>query len=313
MRAALLILATASMVACSTGGPTVARPPSPDIVARYAAAGPFAVATGDAEWRDEARNRTLRARVYYPAGPGRHPLIIFSHGLGNSRRGYRYLGEHWASWGFISVHLEHPDAGSDLARRGFIALYRAGFDKRLWLSTVADVHVTLDHILSADAPDFLRGRIDPSEIGVAGHSLGAYVALATAGAIAHLPNADAATLRDPRVCAAVALSMSENLPASAYGRTEVPILHMTGTRDSSLFYGTTKRMRLIPFEHISGAPQTLVVIDGANHSTFSADDRAPRAERTDLIKAATLLWWKARLQNDASAREALAKLATSEK
>jgi len=84
--------------------------------------------------------------------------------------------------------------------------------------------------------------------------------------------------------------MSQNLKGSAYGTTDVPILHMTGTNDSSLLYGTTHRMRRIPFDHIEGAPEMLVTIPGGNHSTFSADDRSPNAERTDVIKAMTVLW-----------------------
>jgi len=300
MRSAPAIFCAIFVAACAT-----APRPVPNVIARYAAAGPHAIASGDAEWRDTTRNVVIRARIYYPIDAGPHPVIVFSHGLGNSRFGYRYLGEHWASWGLISVHIEHPGAGEDLARRGWLALYRAGFDRRLWTSTPADVHFILDRLLSADAPPFLSGRIDRGAIGVAGHSLGAYVALAAAGAIARLPDANAVLLRDPRIRAAAALSMSENLSPTAYGGTDVPILHLTGTSDSSLFYGTTKRMRRIPFQSIAGAPQLLATIAGANHSTFSADERAPRAERTDLIKALTLLWWQAWLQNDRAAQTML--------
>ena len=39
------------------------------------------------------------------------PVIIFSHGLGGSRDGYEYLGRHWASHGYVSVHSTH--IGSD--------------------------------------------------------------------------------------------------------------------------------------------------------------------------------------------------------
>lgn len=79
-------------------------------------------------------------------------------------------------------------------------------------------------------------------------------------------------------------------------------------RDSSFFYGTTKRMRRIPFENISGARQMLVTISGANHSTFSADDRSATPERIGLIKALTLLWWKAWLEHDAHAQHLLASV-----
>jgi predicted dienelactone hydrolase len=297
-RLACAILIAVTMARCKTVAPL---PPTGSF-APYAARGPFTVETGDAEWFDAARHVTVRAHLYYPTAPGRHPLILFSHGLGNSRFGYRSLGEHWAGWGFICVNLEHPGAGEDLARRGWLTAYLAGFDRSLWLTMPADVHFILDRLLSPDAPPSVQDRIDPDAIGIAGHSIGAYVALAAAGAIARLPLAYAAPpLRDPRIRAAVALSMSENLPADSYGHTDVPILHMTGTRDSSIFYGTRKRMRRKPFENITGAPQVLVTIAGASHGTFSSDSESPQ---TDLIKAATVLWWRAWLQNDEAARRA---------
>jgi len=256
----------------------------PQTLAAWAQPGPFRVAIEDAEWPDSARHLVIRARIYRPVDTGKHPLVIFSHGLGNSRLGYRYLGEHWASWGITTVHVEHPGAGEDLARRGLIALYRAGFNHDLRRSAVADVHFVLDRV-----------ALDAGPIGVAGHSLGAYVAIASAGAI-HGVDGDA------RVRAAIALSMSENLPAAGYGSTNVPILHFTGTRDSSLLYATTKRMRRIPFENITAPVADLVTIEGANHSTFSADDRSATQPRIDLIKALTLLWWKAWLEHDAEAQ-----------
>jgi predicted dienelactone hydrolase len=290
-----VMLALALLVSCASVPP----PHVPDALARFAAPGSYKVSTGDAEWRDAGRNVTVRAHIYYPADSGRHPLIVFSHGLGNSRFGYRYLGEHWASWGFISVHIEHPSTGEALARRGLLAVLHAGFNKRLRRSTVEDVHFLLDRLLSDDVPPFLRDRIDARAIGVAGHSLGAYVALANAGAIAK------PSLRDPRIRAAAAMSMSENLEAHSYGRTEVPILHMTGTNDSSILYGTTQRMRRIAFDHIEAAPQMLVTIAGATHSTFSSDERTPSPERTDVIKAMTVLWWRAWLENDEAAKQLL--------
>lgn len=278
--------------------------------AEFARDGPIRVDVHDVAWDDPSRHLTIRARIYSPADAFAHPLVIFSHGLGNSRFGYSYLGRHWASWGIISVHIEHAGVGEDLARRGWIAMYRAGFDPDVDVSTVVDAHFVIDQLTGSGVPEFLRRRVQADAIGVAGHSLGAYVALATAGAIHELPAKRDLILRDPRVRAAVALSMSENFPADVYGETVVPILHFTGTSDSSLFYGTTKRMRRIPFEHTRGGVAWLVTLRGANHSTFSADDRSATPARIDAIKALTTLWWKVWLEGDHEARRLLESPAT---
>ncbi len=46
----------------------------------------------------------------------RSPLVVFSHGIGGSRRGYSYLGRYWAGQGYASLHLQH--VGSDRSALG---------------------------------------------------------------------------------------------------------------------------------------------------------------------------------------------------
>ena len=70
--------------------------------------------TRDYDWLDPARQRQVPARIYLPAAElGPCPVIVFSHGLGGSRLGYSYLGRHWASHGYATVHVQHR--GSDSA------------------------------------------------------------------------------------------------------------------------------------------------------------------------------------------------------
>ena len=65
------------------------------------------------EWtvRDAARDRDIPLRVYLPALRAAEPVVLFSHGLGGSRDGCSYLGQHWAARGYVAVFLQHP--GSD--------------------------------------------------------------------------------------------------------------------------------------------------------------------------------------------------------
>src|SRR3954453_8460143 len=64
------------------------------------------------DWVDSKRGRPVPVKIYFPqSGPGPFPVILFSHGMGGNRDGYEYLGRHWASHGYVSVHVQH--LGSD--------------------------------------------------------------------------------------------------------------------------------------------------------------------------------------------------------
>jgi len=258
-----------------------------------AAPAPFRVAQYDVAWYDAARQRPVAVRIYAPVdAPGPLPVIVFSHGLGNSRLGYAWLGRTWASAGFVSIHPEHLGADLDVTQHGLWHLYRAGFDRANWRNVPLDIHFVLDQIARDDAlPPPLRGRLDLAHIGVAGHSLGAFAALAIGGM-----RVDGVSYRDERVRAAVPISMSEAMPAEAYESVAIPMLHITGTRDSSYAYGTTPRARRVPFESIPRDDQILVTIAGANHSTPSDDESPANRAAHDVIRNVTTAFWNATLR-----------------
>lgn len=259
----------------------------------YSRPGPHRVEVIDDLWFDASRSRPIPVRIYLPSDVStRVPVVVFSHGLGNSRNGYRYLGEQWASHGFASVHPEHAGAAHDIEEKGLLALYRAGKDKRYWEMYAKDIRFVLDALVHSTVAD----RVDTTRFVVAGHSLGAYAVLALTGL-----RVDGVSYRDPRVIAGIPISMSEEFPAAAYREIDVPLMHITGTHDSSLVYGTLPRDRRVPFESIASGGQYLMTIAGANHSTFS-DDESPRNRRAhDLIRAATTAFLYATLNRDREA------------
>ena len=65
----------------------------------------------DVTIHDATRNRDLPVRVYLPTNTTPEPVVLFSHGLGGTRAGSVFLGEHWAARGYVAVFLQHP--GSD--------------------------------------------------------------------------------------------------------------------------------------------------------------------------------------------------------
>lgn len=276
-------------------------------LARLAHAGPYPVVEYDLDWFDAKRQRHVPVHIYAPnvSNLGM-PVIIFSHGLGNSRLGYRYLGLHWASHGYLSVHPEHLGAAEDVSRRGLLHTIKVGFSRRNWSNIPEDLHFALDQLQNDESlPQPLRGRIDRRHIAVAGHSLGAYGALALGGLRVLFPDGTVHKFRDPRVSAAIPISMSENFQPASYTEVSIPMLHITGTRDWDPLYGTWARKRRIPFNSIQRNDQYLLVVGGANHSTFSDEESTATRPAHDVIRMTTLIFLNAYLREDRSALSAL--------
>jgi predicted dienelactone hydrolase len=145
------------------------------------------------QWADSARNRLIKSAMWYPtpeqpksiaygpfqghaaAGtaivPGRHPLILISHGSGGHRFNQFYLAEVLASHGFIVLAVQHPGNCLDNNRDADLLV-------NLW-NRPRDISFVLDQALQAPG---LADHIDPDRIGVMGHSLGGYTALVLVGA-----------------------------------------------------------------------------------------------------------------------------------
>ncbi len=280
-------------------------------LARFAEPGPFPVVQYDVDWFDAKRQRHVPVHLYAPDAPASAlPVIVFSHGLGSSRFGYSYLGLHWASYGYVSVHPQHIGADRDVARRGWLHLFRSGFDRQNWKNIPEDISFVIDQLQSDGAlPPALRGHIDGARIGVSGHSLGAYGALAMGGLRVLFPDGTVVNFRDRRVRAAIPISMSENFQPASYSDVGIPMLHVTGTRDWDPLYGTWSRKRRVPFNSIRRDDQYLVVVGGANHSTFSSDESNAARPAYDVVRMTTILFWNAYLGDD---RTALAELRDGE-
>ena len=122
-----------------------------------------------------------RAAASAPIAPGRHPLVLLSHGTGGAALQMMWLGQALAARGYIVAAVNHH--GNTFAEaaplpQGFI----------LWWERARDLTVLLDRIL-ADAE--LGPRLDRARIGAAGFSIGGYTVAALAGARTDLGEFDA--------------------------------------------------------------------------------------------------------------------------
>jgi len=274
--------------------------------------GPYTVDTAEFTWNDSARNRPVPVKIYFPKDKtGSSPVIIFSHGLGGSREGYEYLGRHWASEGFVSVHVQH--AGSDDAVwRGSPnpaqALKAAVTDPANTVNRPLDISFVIDKLADlAKTDETWRRRLDLERIGVGGHSYGGNTALLIAGEEFGIAGK---SFRDPRVIAVMPMSAPVPRMNMDFSAVKVPLFFMTGTLDDSPLGETIAAQRRLPFDQIKNCPEYLLILNGGDHMVFAG--RRPGGDRPtderfhDLIKAGSTAFWDAYLGGSASAKAWLA-------
>lgn len=69
----------------------------------------YSVGTADGVVLKDAKrsNRPVAVKIYYPKTNGVFPVIILSPMEGGSKDWYAYLGEYWASHGYVSINVTH--------------------------------------------------------------------------------------------------------------------------------------------------------------------------------------------------------------
>ena len=254
-----------------------------------------AVVFRDLDWFDATRKRAVPVRLYLPGGARSTralPLVVFSHGIGGSRRGYSYLGRYWASQGYASLHLQH--VGSDRSLwagnvLGLVGRLHDAAQEDEAIARVGDLRFALDQILGGAEPGV---AIDTGRIIAAGHSYGANTIMLAAGARVERAGR-VIDLYDARLKAAILLSAppfyGDADMVKILAGIRLPTLHVTATEDviriPGYFSGADDRIAV--FEAMSGARKTLAVFEGGSHSMFTDRGTSGGATLNPQVKAAT--------------------------
>lgn len=137
-------------------------------------------------WGFDFDKLPVNGRVWYPEGSGPFPLVLIVHGNHNPRDfsdpGYRYLGELFASRGFITVSVDENFLNGDL---------RGENDARGWMLLK---HLEAWRRFNDSAGSPFQGKVNLDRVALMGHSRGGE-AVAIAGLfnrLSHYP--DDATL-----------------------------------------------------------------------------------------------------------------------
>ena len=128
----------------------------------YGSDGPYTVTT--ATFQVTSPTDTFTTTAYIPGNAGADPVVILSSGFEQRGAAYAPYASRLASWGVITFLRDDPGALSSLTAVNLAA--DVGYMATTWLATT-----------NSDASSALRGKVDASKIGLAGHSRGGQVAL----------------------------------------------------------------------------------------------------------------------------------------
>ena len=258
-------------------------------------------------------DQTLQLRIVAPDTDQRTPLLLFSHGFASDIDQYDALLTHWASHGYLSIAVRHPDAGGT-----FNAIWtslRMG-NEALVAARVAQLKSVLDHLpeLETVAPG-LPKRIDESRIAAAGHSFGAFTAQQLGGAAAINPESGKRIEgRDPRVQAVVAISppgeMFEIINDQSWLSMDTPMLATTGTWDVDGRFVTQWRQHALSFDTAPAGDKHLLVVEGADHYLGNLicrldRDASPQTDALSMVRVSTTAFLNAQLRGNTALWRAL--------
>lgn len=272
------------------------------------------IQTLDLSIHDDARNRDFPVLVYLPKTEQPLPVVIFSHGLGGSRHGCRYLGNHWAARNYVAVFVQHPGSDSAVWKEAprnerMKALQKAAGGQNYMLR-VNDIPKTIDQLTvwNSDKTHPLHTKMDLRQIGMSGHSFGAVTTQAVSGQTAAKGKI---SFRDPRIKAACAFSPSVpkvGKPEDAFGSVDIPWMLMTGTEDDSPIGNSSAASRLGVYPALPAGGKYEVVFYKARHSAFGQralprDGEPINPNHHRAILALSTAFWDAYLLDNAEALE----------
>jgi dienelactone hydrolase len=273
----------------------------------------------------EGRGAVLQVRISAPLDGASLPIILFSHGNGQSLYAYGPLANHWAAQGFVVLQPTHLDSrmvglAQDDPRRPQLWRHRE--------NDLVKILGALDTLLGA-VPT-LSGRVDRDRIAVAGHSWGAQTASMLLGARHPDPDdGSVVDIRDARVKAGILLTIpgtgGANLSPFAaqrfpfmhpdFAEMTAPALIIAGDADRGAMTVRGPEWWREAYDE-SPAPKALLTLHGGEHSLGGIPNYEAR-ETTDerprrvaaIQRLSTAFLWSVFRPGDAGWRNAAAEWA----
>ena len=253
MRAIRVILAAVLLAGCASP----ASAPRPARSAHPAAPGTRIL------YLARGRSRPLPTTLWYPADlAGRHPIILFSHGLGGLPAQFAPIAATWVAAGFVVAAPAYPHTNGTVR-----------VDDGDIRNQPADAAYVLRMVcrLNTAPGDPLRGHLAVDDLAAVGFSAGATTTLGLF--TAH---------HDKALRAAV--SVAGRRPGTAFGGSAAPMLFLHGDRDPVVPIAAGRAAyRAVPW------PKRFVTVGGEGHGQYlnPGDPGYPRASALilDFLRA----------------------------
>lgn len=264
--------------------------------------------------KDRKRQRIIPILIYLAVTNNSPlPVVLFSHGLGGSRHGCTYLGEHWSARGYAAVFIQHPGSDTsvwkELPVKNRMKAMKEAANAKNFLLRVKDIPAVLNQLEQWNVTEAhpLHQRLELRKIGVSGHSFGAVTTQAVSGQSFR----GRQLFTDPRIKAAIAFSPSSprrgNDPDQAFGKVKIPWLLMTGTEDVALIGDADLKSRLSVFPALPSGNKYELVLYRAEHSAFTdrtlpGDKKERNPNHHRAILAISTAFWDTCLKADIRAK-----------
>ncbi|GBE91296.1 chlorophyllase/cutinase-like alpha/beta fold protein [Nostoc cycadae] len=265
---------------------------------------------------DSTRNRPLLTDIYLPNLLLPAPLIVISHGLGTDNSNFQYLATHLASYGFAVVVPQHPESNTQQLRSLIQVQETELFTPDEFQNRPLDIKYILDQLEKGNKSDTrIKGKLNLQQIGVVGHSLGGYTALALAGAKINfaqlkqdcttkalhqtwnmsllfqcralaIPNQSANyNLQDNRIKAAIAINpvTSSIFGKASLSQIKTPVMIFASSND---IVAPAIFEQILPFAWFTNSQKYLVTLVGGTHFSAIGDGNSTSGQiplPTDIV------------------------------
>jgi len=225
------------------------------------------------------------------------PVIVIAPGLNSNFNSLRYVARHLASHGYGVVAINFPETDSQSVAE-FLTGLNTIPNPDAWIRQPQDISLVLDFVAQKliSEPDW-QGKLDINNVGIIGHSLGGYSAIAVGGGQISWSNLISTcqekeksrqvtlnpaliwqcrdlgdnlppeNMQDPRIKAVIALNPVSNpiFSQNSFASMQLPVMIISGSAD---IFAPAISEQVTPFIWLPQSDKYLALVPNGTHLSF---------------------------------------------